>query len=314
MFKLIISKYTFVHFSKVCNNASLLNRTDPDLTVCVERTVLVWVPLGFLWLCAPWHLATLFRKKPPGGPFSTLYTCKQALGGLLLLTAVAALALTLAEDYGAASDSSSPKSPAVLYANPVLFIVSWLLVMLVHEAVRRREKAVDSGSLFLFWLLQIICEIFPFQTLLRDALNSVLINLPRFCLFYISYGLQLISLVLSAIADVPAHRKEVAKKVVNQADVFIIYLLCLMVINGYRRPLVQEDMWELNEKDSTNFISREFEEMMKQELRKAHSRLQKKKMKMKMKKISRPEHQQNGLNKGISQDVLVLTPGWFPLF
>uniref|UniRef100_A0A8B9RB37 ABC transmembrane type-1 domain-containing protein n=1 Tax=Astyanax mexicanus TaxID=7994 RepID=A0A8B9RB37_ASTMX len=184
-----------------------------------------------------------------------------------------------------------------LYANPVLFIVSW--------------KAVDSGSLFLFWLLQIICEIFPFQTLLRDALNSGTVeDLPRFCLFYISYGLQLISLVLSAIADVPAHRKEVAKKNPEAGAAFLSRVTFnwfnWMVINGYRRPLVQEDMWELSEKDSTNFISREFEEMMKQELRKAHSRLQKKKMKMKMKKISRPEHQQNGLNKGISQDVLVL--------
>lgn len=58
-------------------NASFLDRTDPDLPVCVERTVLVWVPLGFLWLFAPLHLARLFKKKAPTTPFSKLYICKQ---------------------------------------------------------------------------------------------------------------------------------------------------------------------------------------------------------------------------------------------
>uniref|UniRef100_A0A8B9K2E4 ATP-binding cassette, sub-family C (CFTR/MRP), member 2 n=1 Tax=Astyanax mexicanus TaxID=7994 RepID=A0A8B9K2E4_ASTMX len=225
-------------------NASLLNRTDPDLTVCVERTVLVWVPLGFLWISVPWQLNILFKKNSPKTHISKLYISKQV--------------------------------------DIKLTQYSFKLTGKFQYSI---TKAVDSGSLFLFWLLQIICEIFPFQTLLRDALNSCYSNheftsavLFKLCIYF-SSAILLIALSLSG----------------------------RMIFTGYRRPLVQEDMWELSEKDSTNFISREFEEMMKQELRKAHSRLQKKKMKMKMKKISRPEHQQNGLNKGISQDVLVLS-------
>ena len=50
----------------------------------------------------------------------------QVLAGLLFLTAVAALALTLGEDYGPSSDSAALKNPAVLYVNPVLFAVSWV--------------------------------------------------------------------------------------------------------------------------------------------------------------------------------------------
>uniref|UniRef100_A0A8B9JZP1 ABC-type glutathione-S-conjugate transporter n=1 Tax=Astyanax mexicanus TaxID=7994 RepID=A0A8B9JZP1_ASTMX len=291
-------------------NASLLNRTDPDLTVCVERTVLVWVPLGFLWISVPWQLNILFKKNSPKTHISKLYISKQVLVSLLFLSAVAELASSFGEDYG--SEEQKKKNPPVLFINPSIYAVSWLLVMLVHEAVRRREKAVDSGSLFLFWLLQIICEIFPFQTLLRDALNSdKVLDPPHFYLFYVSYGLKLVALMLSAIADVPPDLREMTKKSPEVGAPFLSRITFnwfnRMIFTGYRRPLVQEDMWELSEKDSTNFISREFEEMMKQELRKAHSRLQKKKMKMKMKKISRPEHQQNGLNKGISQDVLVLS-------
>lgn len=77
-----------------------------------------------------------------------------------------------------------------------------------------------------------------------------------------------------------------------------------MVINGYKRPLVQEDMWDLNEKDATTHISTKFEEIMREEMRKARSKLQKKQSKAKSK--SRTEPDQNGLSKGISQDVLVM--------
>uniref|UniRef100_A0A8C1PRK6 Uncharacterized protein n=1 Tax=Cyprinus carpio TaxID=7962 RepID=A0A8C1PRK6_CYPCA len=72
-----------------------------------------------------------------------------------------------------------------------------------------------------------------------------------------------------------------------------------MVIKGFKRPLVQEDMWDLNEKDSTQTICQEFEDIMTKELKKAHSRLQKKQNKPKTK----TDHQ-NGLAKGVSQDVL----------
>ncbi|MCJ8749120.1 hypothetical protein PDJAM_G00172600 [Pangasius djambal] len=291
-------------------NASFLDSTDPDLPVCTERTVLVWVPLGFLWLCAPLHLARLFKKKAPKTPFSKLYICKQVMAGLLFLTAIAGLAVTLAEDYGPMNDSSVKKNPAVLYVNPVLFGVSWVLVMLMQEAVRRKERAVDSASLFLFWLLLVICDIFPFQTLLRDALKQESIaDLPRFCLFYIAYALELVALVLSAFADVPADLKEVAKKNPEAGAPFLSRITFnwfnWMVFNGYKRPLEQEDMWELNEKDSTSYISQKFEVFMEEELRKAQQRLQKKQRKTK-KSTPKPDRDQNGLAKGVSQDILVM--------
>lgn len=45
--------------------------------------------------------------------------------------------------------------------------------MLCQEGVRRREGAVDSATVFLFWLILVVCDIFPFQTLLREALRMV---------------------------------------------------------------------------------------------------------------------------------------------
>ncbi|KAL1263560.1 hypothetical protein QQF64_006299, partial [Cirrhinus molitorella] len=286
-------------------NASYLQRPDPDLPICVERTVLVWLPLAFLWLCAPWHF-TNFCKKPAKGPLSKLYICKQVVAGLLLLTAIAELALTLGEDYGPSSDSTAQKHPVVLYTNPVLFAVSWIIVMLCQESVRRRLRSVDSGSLFVFWLLQVLCAVFQFQTLLRDALNKEEIaDVPRFCLFYISYGLQLIALVLSAIADVSPEIKRISKKNPEARATFLSRITFnwfnSMVIKGFKRPLVQEDMWDLNEKDSTQTICQQFQDVMANELKKARSSLQTKQSKQKTK-----DDHQNGLAKGVSQDVLVM--------
>lgn len=46
-----------------------------------------------------------------------------------------------------------------------------ILVLLCQEGVRRRELAVDSATLFTFWLLIIVCQIFPLQSLIRKALT-----------------------------------------------------------------------------------------------------------------------------------------------
>ncbi|XP_014264614.3 ATP-binding cassette sub-family C member 2 [Maylandia zebra] len=297
-------------------NASYLERPDPDIPVCVEQTVLVWIPLGFLWLFAPWHLVPLFRRpKVNTKHLSKLYICKQLVASLLFLTAIAHLGVTLGEDFGPNSDQSS-ENAAAYYANPVLFAVTWILVLLCHEGLRR-EGAIDSASIFLFWLLLVLCDIFPFQTLLREALRlGEVRDVPRFSLFYISFGLELISLVLSTVADIPPEAKDFIKKNPEAGAAFLSRItfnwLNSMVLKGYKQPLVQEDMWDLNESDSTAFINERFQHFMKPELDAARVRFQNK-MKNKSAKTrdsAQENPQQNGLSsglgKGVSQDVLMM--------
>uniref|UniRef100_A0A669DGK9 ABC-type glutathione-S-conjugate transporter n=1 Tax=Oreochromis niloticus TaxID=8128 RepID=A0A669DGK9_ORENI len=249
-------------------NASYLKRPDPDLPVCVEKTVLVWIPLCFLWLCAPWHLLSLCQSTEVNTqPLSKLYICKQLVVSLLFLTAIAHLGVTLGEDFGPNSDQSSTNA-GVYYANPVLFAVTWILVLLYHEGLRR-EGAIDSASLFLFWLLLVVCDIFPFQTLLREALR------------------------LNPEAGAPFLSR------------ITFNWLNSMVLKGYKQPLVQEDMWDLNESDSTAFINERFQHFMKPELDAARVRFQNK-----TRDSAQEDPQQSGLSsglgKGVSQDVLMM--------
>uniref|UniRef100_A0A3Q2NT43 Canalicular multispecific organic anion transporter 1 n=1 Tax=Fundulus heteroclitus TaxID=8078 RepID=A0A3Q2NT43_FUNHE len=294
----------------VPQNASFVEREDPDLPVCVEQTVLVWIPLGFLWLSAPWNLMPLCRRSQVNTKHRTkLYLCKQLVVFLLFLTAVGGLIVTLVEDFG--PNSSAEKNPAVFYTNPVLFAVAWILLLLCQEGVRRKERAVDSSTLFIFWFLLVLCDVFPFQTLLREALRQGEVrDIPRFSLFYISFGLEVIALVLSAVADIPPEAEELNP----EAGAAFLSRITFnwfnsMVVKGHKTPLVQEDLWELNETDSTAYISQRFNQHMRYELGLARIQFQKK---LKNKLLKNPSKaveeasQSNGLGKGVSQDVLMM--------
>ncbi|KAK6487243.1 canalicular multispecific organic anion transporter 1 [Huso huso] len=288
-------------------NASFLERSDPDLPVCLEQTVLVWIPLGFLWLTAPWHLSGLFKKKASSTHISRLYCTKQLLVALLFLTSIAGLAVTLAKDYGNYRDPSPEKqNPGVLYTNPALYCASWLLMLLSQESVRRRGETGESGALFLFWILSVLCGVFPFQTLLREALRQDSVSdLPRFTLFYISYGLQVLTLIMSSFADVSQETREEAKKNPETSASFLSRITFnwfnSMVLNGYKRPLEVEDLWDLNESDKTQAIFSEFEKTMNWEVKKAW-----KKQNQRRKQGLQSDTQANRLAKSHSQDVLVM--------
>uniref|UniRef100_A0A3P9K0Y3 ATP-binding cassette, sub-family C (CFTR/MRP), member 2 n=1 Tax=Oryzias latipes TaxID=8090 RepID=A0A3P9K0Y3_ORYLA len=297
-------------------NASYLDREDPDLPICVEQTVLVWIPLGFLWLFVPHHLMSLCRRTRVNTKHLTrLYLCKQFVVALLFLTAIAGLAVTLGEDFG--PSSSTVKNAPVYYTNPVLFAVTWILVLLCQEGVRRREGAVDSASLFLFWLLLVLCDVFTFQTLIRDALKlGEVSDIPRFSLFHISFGLELVALVLSAIADITPEARERAKRNPEIGASFLSRITFnwfnSMVVTGYKRPLVQDDMWDLNEKDGTSYLSQRFQHHMDFELAAARVRYQNKLKKHLVINKGRSQAEasengiSNGLGKGVSRDALMM--------
>lgn len=58
---------------------------------------------------------------------SLTFFSPQFVTSLLFLAAIAALGLTLGEDYGPTEGTPSPtKNPTVFYANPVLFAVTWV--------------------------------------------------------------------------------------------------------------------------------------------------------------------------------------------
>uniref|UniRef100_A0A8C8B701 Canalicular multispecific organic anion transporter 1 n=1 Tax=Otus sunia TaxID=257818 RepID=A0A8C8B701_9STRI len=275
-------------------NASYLARPDADLPVCFQQTVLVWVPLGFFWILAPWQLLPMCKSRAKKSSVTKLYIIKQVLATLLMLTAVAELALAFVED------TEQDPLPAVQYTNPSLYIATWLLVLLIHDA-RRFCLCRDSGILFCFWTLSLLCGILPFQSLLRRALQAPISDVPRFVLFFISYGLQLLLFLVSGFSDIAPETKEITKKVKGPRGISLPHS---MVFKGYRKPLEIEDIWELKGKDKTQAIYAVWEKNMKTAVRKAQADLEKRKRKKRRQKAD-PDHG-NNMSKAQSQDILVL--------
>ncbi|XP_014813456.1 PREDICTED: canalicular multispecific organic anion transporter 1 isoform X2 [Calidris pugnax] len=280
-------------------NASYLARPDADLPVCFQQTVLVWVPLGFFWILAPWQLLPMCRSRTKKSSVTKLYIIKQVLATLLMLTAVAELALAFVED------TEQNPLPAVLYTNPSLYIATWLLVLLIHDA-RRFCLCRDSGVLFCFWVLSLLCGILPFQSLLRRALQEPISDVPRFVLFFIFYGLQLLLFLVSGFSDIAPETKEITKKNPEVTASFLSFVTfewyTSTVFKGYRKPLEVEDVWELKDKEKTRALYTAFEKNMRTAVKKAQAELEKRKRKRRRREGDRG----NNMSKAQSQDVLVL--------
>uniref|UniRef100_UPI00398F0E09 ATP-binding cassette sub-family C member 2 n=1 Tax=Pristiophorus japonicus TaxID=55135 RepID=UPI00398F0E09 len=284
-------------------NASYVDRPDPDLPVCLEQTVLVWIPLGFLWICAPWQLPPLFWSRQRGARYSKLYLVKQILAVLLFLTSVAGLVITVMEDFGSYMDPTPDKlNPVVLYANPSIYAATWLMVMLVHES-RRRADDKNSPYLFIFWLLTVLCGVFMLQTLIRLTIEQGSVpDLPRFSLYCISYGLECVSFILSCNSDVSSEEKAAAEKNPQVSASFLSQITFnwfnRMMVKGYQKPLETKDLWELNEVDKTQNIHAELEQHMVRGLREAQRKMDGER--------KRAGHKENGFSRAASQDILIM--------
>ncbi|XP_068114091.1 ATP-binding cassette sub-family C member 2 [Hyperolius riggenbachi] len=283
-------------------NSSVFDRPDPDLPVCFEQTVLVWIPLIFFWLLAPWQLRNFCKRGKEKSPVSALYLAKQIVTLFLFLTSVAGIGVTVWEHVTQQSaNDPSNTVPTVLYVNPPLYAVTWLMVLIVHHS-RRYCVRKDSGTLFVFWTLSILCGIFPFQSLIRTSLEGKVPDVPRYCLFFISYSLQVIMIIISGISE----KTELTKKNPELTASFLSRITFSfydsMVWKGYKNPLVMEDLWDLKQGDQTGVMHEAFEKEMRKQVAESRRKLEIRRNKYRQKHNS---YEMNGMSKAQSQDVLV---------
>ncbi|XP_047558417.1 ATP-binding cassette sub-family C member 2 [Lutra lutra] len=286
---------------KFCNstfwNSSFLDSPEADLPLCFEQTVLVWIPLGFLWLLAPWQLLHVYRSKIKRSPITKLYLAKQVLVGFLLILAAIELALVLTEDSGQAT------VPAIRYTNPSLYLGTWLLVLLIQHS-RRWCIRKDSWFLSLFWILSVLCGVFQFQTLIRTLLKDSNSNLAYSCLFFICYALQILILILSAFSEKDASSNNPSFTASFLSSITFSWYDSI-ILKGYKQALTLEDIWDVNEEKKTKTLVSAFEKHMVGELQKARKELQRRQQRKSQGNTGDGLH---GLNKNQSQsqDILVL--------
>lgn len=82
----------------------------------------------------------------------------QVVTSLLFLAAIAALGLTLGEDYGPTEGTPSPtKNPTVFYANPVLFAVTWVNTAAVISSSSAAPGGITHRALWCLPVRSLCC-------------------------------------------------------------------------------------------------------------------------------------------------------------
>ncbi|KAL6072198.1 hypothetical protein STEG23_017179, partial [Scotinomys teguina] len=221
----------------------------------------------------------------------------KALVVSLLIVAATDLAVAFTEDSGQVT------VPPVRYTNPILYICTWLLVLVIQHS---RLWCVQKNSWFLslFWILSIFCSTFQFQTLIRALLRDSKSNMAYSCLFFVSYGFQIIILILSALSE-PSDLSHNPSSTASFLSSITFSWFDSTVLKGYKHPLTVEDILDVDEGLKTKSVVSRFEVFMTKDLQKAKQALQRRRQ---QKSQRNPEANLHGLNKNQSQsqDVLVL--------
>ncbi|RZC38992.1 multidrug resistance-associated protein 1 [Asbolus verrucosus] len=148
---------------------------------------------------------------------------------------------------------------------PVIKLLTFALsaVLLVYN---RKYGLSTSGLQFLFWLLMALCGAIQFRTEIRGSQEDIPESSYSYISYLIYYPIILVMLFLNCFADYPPRRSEYPKlqnPCPEENSSFLSRLLFSwfdpLAWRGFRRPLVDSDLWDLKHEDSAAEVVPMFE-------------------------------------------------------
>ncbi|XP_045474208.1 multidrug resistance-associated protein 1 isoform X6 [Harmonia axyridis] len=235
--------------SQFWDNSLSWNTTDPDLTVCFERTVLVWIPCLFLWGLSFFDVSYILNSKNKDIPWNWLNVSKFILTLFLCVLSAAEFIVNLTSD---------KELYNVDIFTPGIRILSFALSALLL-LYNRKYGLRTSGLQFLFWLLLVVCGAFQLRTEIRVASDrdGYLISYHEYIIYIVYYAVVLVIFILNCFVDQPPRVTKYPrskKPCPEEESGFLAKILFSwfdkLAWLGYRKPLVIEDLWDLKPEDS----------------------------------------------------------------
>ncbi|KAJ6647722.1 Multidrug resistance-associated protein 1 [Pseudolycoriella hygida] len=245
--------------SQFWNNNLTWFTEDPDLTVCFQKTVLVWAPCFYLWIFLWMDVVYIKRSMNANVPWGILNVSK------LILTA-ALISLSAIDVFVAMSLNDSGKIFPVDFYTPLVkmltFVLSSLLVYL-----NKKNGMQASGVLFFFWFLLFVFSVPQFrseirrQSLRQQNGSATFWDEYNFVSFMTNFALTAFMFLLNCLADQEPLMKKYPKpenpcpeKYSNFVSRLTFAWFDKMAWKGYKMPLKQTDLWELKPEDKTTEI------------------------------------------------------------
>ncbi|XP_067133640.1 multidrug resistance-associated protein 1-like [Centruroides vittatus] len=245
------------------------NTSSPEFTPCFQKTVLVWMPCGFLWLFAPLETYYLLKSSARNIPWTWLSISKIIIICFLCILCLGDLA------YSSIQTLHYLKNvPSADYYVSFIRLVSFLLVLGFIVAGRIRGIQ-SSGILFIFWTFLTITELGTYIPKISHALhNDKIIEVPPFVIFMLYYPLVACMFILSWFADArPEYqekwrftKKECPEKQSSFPSKLLYWWFNRLVLIGWKRNLTEADLWSLNEEDLTENVAPVFDKYWHEEL------------------------------------------------
>nr|CAD7457915.1 unnamed protein product [Timema tahoe] len=247
------------------------NTTDPDLTPCFQKTVLVWIPCSFLWLFSSLETYYILHSKTKNVPWNWLNISKIILTALLIVLSIADVGLV------ASRHSNEFETFSVDYYTPIIRMVTFSLTIAL--IVYNKERGLrTSGLLFLFWFFLTIFGIPQFRFEIGRALRDE----PRpepffpFVSYMIYYPVTVAIFILNCFADAPPKYSEyppVENPCPEQGASFLSKLFFswfdALAWKGFRKPLETSDLWNMNPEDTSSEIVPMFDKYWEKSKRKS---------------------------------------------
>ncbi|XP_065206730.1 multidrug resistance-associated protein 1-like isoform X3 [Planococcus citri] len=232
----------------------------PDLTLCFEKTVLVWVPCAFLWLLLPLEWYYLRHSKTSDIPLNIYNVAK-----LIAIAILATLALTDIVHHVFLDYSYDPPSPVNFWTPSLKFVTFVLFFALTYANIRRGIRS--SAVLFVFSFLLVAFGAPQYRTEFRLRWSAEKRHeTMEFVSYVIYYPVAIMVLIMNCFADSRPRivtypiDKDVCPE--NQCS-FLSRLLFAwfdaFAWKGYKKPLEDSDCWSLDYSNSSASIVPKFE-------------------------------------------------------
>ncbi|EFO88104.1 CRE-MRP-7 protein [Caenorhabditis remanei] len=238
--------------SSFCGDDSHPFKTGlPNLSICAQHTVLVWVPTAFFLLTLPFLSAQchLNSQRFDRLPFSAHFIIKLILTAFLAVNSLFTWCYVL---------FSSESFPPASYVYPGLWVVVWTGTFLVH-LIRLRCGLVSSGIQHVTAMIFALCGAPEMYQWCRMDNESSGVLGSALSIAYLSwYSALLIYTFMLCFADPRSGIVKGARSPELQSS--FLNRLTLWWFNsvpwtGAKRDLEIDDIFELNERSGTRYLS-----------------------------------------------------------
>lgn len=241
----------------------------PDVGLCLERTVLIWIPSIFLWALSPFHISLLRRRGHLNMPWTKLFFVKTTVSVLLIAAGVIELAWAFKLSIQGMS------LPVNEYLAPVMLLLTYSLhFLLVAMAHRHGERS--SPLIYVFWLLMVLCGAPQVFTTIQYTIDQDdRLHLLMAVTFLIEYSGAVVLFVANCFADQRpgfANFSKSKNPMPSKSASFISKVTFHWVNNviwkGCRSTLSSDDIWDLPSMLSSVHLDQKWDEAWERETKK----------------------------------------------